>query len=303
MRKSDKSLVPIQQAERESGINRETLRKWESRYGFPRPHRVAESKRLYTSEDIQRLRVIKSLVDGGHRPGKIVNLPLKELRRVQDKQLQDELPAAMHGLIGRVFSRLQDGDVPALQCEMETALLAQGLKAFVEQTLPPLISRVGNQWENGGLAIHQEHLFSEVLRSVLQSAALRLRGAPKGIRVLMGTAPEEQHGMGLTMLQALLTLEGADCINLGTQVPIVEMVNSAVNYRAGIVAVSFSLAYPSRKIAAFVMDLRSQLPDGVVLWAGGSGVDRLRSKWPGVVRFEEIGLAAEAIRLPGSLRS
>ena len=278
MRKPDQSLVPIQQAERESGINRETLRKWESRYGFPRPHRQPEGERLYTSEDIQRLRIIKSLVDGGHRPGKVVNLPLKDLQEVRVNKVHDELPAAVLRLIGRVFARLQDGDVPALQSEMETALLAHGLKRFVEQTLPPLISRVGNQWENGSLAIHQEHLFSEVLRSVLQSSALRLRGAPNGVRVLMGTAPEEQHGMGLTMLQALLTLEGAHCINLGTQVPIGEMVSSAISYRAEIVAVSFSLAYPSRKIAPFVLDLRRQLPDRVVLWAGGSGVDRLRSK-------------------------
>ena len=295
MRKPEQHPVPLQQAERESGINRETLRKWESRYGFPVPHRQVDGERLYTSEDIQRLRIIKSLVDGGHRPGKVANLPLEELRKVRANQDQNELPVAVLGLIGRVFARLQDGDVFALQNEMETALLAQGLKTFVEQTLPQLISRIGNQWENGSLAIHQEHLFSEVLRSVLQSSALRLRGTPNGVRVLMGTAPEEQHGMGLIMLQALLTLEGAHCINLGTQVPMHEMVESSVSYRAEIVAVSFSLAYPSRKIAPFVLDLRRRLHNGVALWAGGAGVDRLRSTWPGVARFNAIGQAAEAI--------
>jgi methanogenic corrinoid protein MtbC1 len=297
MRKTEQSFVSIQQAEQESGINKETLRKWELRYGFPVPLRQTSGERLYTPEDIQRLRVIKSLVDAGHRPGKVVNLPLNELRAARVNQDQQALPAAELELIERVFARLHDGDVPALQCEMETALLAQGLKTFVEQTLPPLIARVGNQWENGSLAIHQEHLFSEVLRAVLQSAASRLRGGSGRIRVLMGTAPDEQHGMGLTMLQALLTLEGAHCINLGTQVPLIEMVKGALSYRAQIVAVSFSLAYPSRQIEPFVLDLRQRLRPGVVLWAGGAGVDRLRSTWPGVVRFDEIGHAAQAISL------
>jgi len=112
----------------------------------------------------------------------------------------------------------------------------------------------------------------------------------------MGTAPDEQHGMGLIMLQTLLTLEGAQCINLGTQVPLVEMVTSAKSYRADIVAVSFSLAYTSRKIAPFVLSLRRNLPAETALWAGGAGVDRLRSQWLGVTRFDQLGNAAVAIR-------
>jgi DNA-binding transcriptional MerR regulator len=290
------SLVPIQQAERETGVTKETLRKWESRYGFPIPQRQAAGERLYSADDIQRLRIIKSLIDKGHRPGKVVPLPLDELKACQIDRTHDDLPAAVQELVTRVFARLQDGDVTSLQNEIETTLLSQGLSTFVEDTLPPLITNVGNQWENGSLSIYQEHLFSEVLRSVLQSSSLRLRGSSSGIRVLMGTAPDEQHGMGLTMLQTLLTLEGAFCINLGTQVPMQELVKSAESYRADIVALSFSLAYPSRGIAPFVLELRRRLPAGTALWAGGAGVDRLRAKWQGVIRFNKVGHACASIR-------
>jgi methanogenic corrinoid protein MtbC1 len=296
MKISDEASLPIQQVERETGITKETLRKWESRYGFPVPQRDSSGERLYSTEELNRLRLIKSLVAGGHRPGKVVPLSKESLTLLHSKLSDVVIQPSALGLVGRVFARLQDGNVQGLHHELEVALLKHGLNAFVEETLPSLIASVGRHWESGDLAIHQEHLFSEILRSVLQSSALRLRENTKGARVLMATAPDEQHGMGLIMLQTILTLEGAQCINLGTQVPLIEMVNSAKSYRADIVAVSFSLAYTSRKIAPFVLELRRNLPAEVALWAGGAGVDRLRSKWQGVTRFDQLRGAAMAIR-------
>lgn len=288
--------VPIQQVERETGITKETLRKWESRYGFPVPQRHLNGKRLYSGEDVHRLRLIKGLVDGGNRPGKIVPLTREALTLLHAQHTDNVVPPSTLELVGRVLARLRDGNVQGLHHELETSLLKHGLTTFVEDTLPPLLDSIGKRWESGSVAIHQEHLFSEILRSVLQSSSLRLRGNDSGARVLMATPPDEQHGMGLIMLQTLLTLEDAQCINLGTQVPLIEIVNSAKSYRANIVAVSFSLAYTSRRIAPFILKLRRELPDEMVLWAGGAGVDRLRSTWHGVYCFDRLGGAAMAIR-------
>lgn len=293
---SDSHLLPIQQVERETGITKETLRKWESRYGFPRPQRDFNGERQYSAADLHRLRLIKDLIARGYRPGKLVPLSVDLLSQLHAKHADMDLPLPATGFAGRVFAALLNGQTQILHRELEAALLKQGLNTFVEDTLPPLIDSIGKYWANGSLAIHQEHLFSEILRSVLQYSALRLHAAPDGVKVLMATAPEEQHGMGLIMLQTLLTLEGAQCINLGTQVPLQEMVHSAKNFRADIVAISFSSAYVSRRISPFVLELRRNLPVEIALWAGGAGVDRLRAKWPGVSRFEQLGLAAKAIR-------
>ncbi|MBK8619611.1 MAG: MerR family transcriptional regulator [Anaerolineales bacterium] len=232
--------IPIVQVERETGITKETLRKWESRYGFPNPDRHENGERLYTNSDLQRLKSIKRLMDAGHRPGKIVPLSVNLLSELQTKSAHKPLSAELERLTERVISSLRDGDVQTLTNDLETALLTQGLNTFVEQTLPPLITHIGDQWGEGALAIHQEHLFSEVLRSILQHSALRLRGSPAGSRVVLGTAPDELHGMGLVMLQAVLSVAGAQCINLGTQVPIVEFLNSARSYRADVVAISLT---------------------------------------------------------------
>ena len=47
----------------------------ERRYGFPAPRRDPTGQRVYTADDIEKLRLAKRLLDYGFRPGKILGLP------------------------------------------------------------------------------------------------------------------------------------------------------------------------------------------------------------------------------------
>ncbi len=57
-----REVIFISMAARELGMHPQTLRKYE-RLGLVRPTRTIGSMRLYSSEQIERLRVIKRLVD------------------------------------------------------------------------------------------------------------------------------------------------------------------------------------------------------------------------------------------------
>ena len=63
--------VSIAAVERDTGLSKDTLRVWERRYGFPQPERDAYGERVYPSEQVDKLRLVKRLMDQGHRPGKI----------------------------------------------------------------------------------------------------------------------------------------------------------------------------------------------------------------------------------------
>ncbi len=291
----DLHKISIHQVERETGITKEVLRKWEARYSFPRPVRMATGDRLYSLDDVQRLRAIMRLLDRGFRPSKVVGLTSTELKDLLAKQGKKELPEPAKTLAKEVVAMLTNGDAAGLTQVIEKAYLSHGLIVFVQETLPLLIGDIGDKWEDGHIAIYQEHLFSEVLRSVLQHYSSRLPITQNCVRVLMGTPSDELHGMGLTMLEAVLRAVGAQCINLGSQVPVSELINGANNYRADIVAISFSLAYPSRSISPFILNLRNRLPSHISLWVGGAGVERLRSSWPGVTSFKDLGNAAKAV--------
>ena len=78
--------MSIAAVERDTGIGKDTLRIWERRYGFPTPDRDGFGERSYPLEQVEKLRVIKRLLDQGHRPGRIVALPMETLLRLSQGQ-------------------------------------------------------------------------------------------------------------------------------------------------------------------------------------------------------------------------
>src|SRR6188508_2056350 len=60
----------------------ETLRTWESRYGFPVPERRPSGHRLYPLSIVPRLRRIAEALAGGHRARQVVPASDADLRRL-----------------------------------------------------------------------------------------------------------------------------------------------------------------------------------------------------------------------------
>src|SRR3954465_4745731 len=70
----------ISDVERDTGVAKETLRVWERRYDFPQPLRAANGERVYPIEQVQKLRLVKRLIDLGFRPGKVIQYSADELQ-------------------------------------------------------------------------------------------------------------------------------------------------------------------------------------------------------------------------------
>jgi DNA-binding transcriptional MerR regulator len=67
-------------AARLAGLPVETLRVWERRYELSETRRSAHGQRLYTASQVQRLSLLKQLVDQGHPIGQLARLSMEELR-------------------------------------------------------------------------------------------------------------------------------------------------------------------------------------------------------------------------------
>ena len=77
-------LWGIAEVERHTGLGKDTLRVWERRYGFPSPGRDDQGQRFYTQPEVERLRVIATLLRAGHRPGRVVTLEHSALLALLD---------------------------------------------------------------------------------------------------------------------------------------------------------------------------------------------------------------------------
>jgi len=268
--------LSIAAVERDVGISKDVLRVWERRYGFPVPERDAHGERLYPPDQVARLKLVKRLMDQGFRPGRLLTTPLDELNTLSapraDAESSEgrEADADLEALLTLIGRHKAMDYANALQ----QRLVRHGLLRFVQDTVAPLTHRVGAAWEEGRLEVFEEHLFTELTNRVLRQA---IAAVPVGHRprVLLTTLPNEQHTMGLLMVEALLSLQGAHCISLGTQTPLLEIARSAVAHRADVVGLSFSTAFPARQIPELLRGLRAGLPSSTELWAGGGGTRRV----------------------------
>lgn len=287
----------IAAVERDTGLSKDVLRVWERRYGFPVPERDGNGERVYPAAQVERLRTIKRLMDQGHRPGKLLGMPVEELLLLGPRrgtQQQPEGQGADCGALDELLALIRHHDATAYVQALQQRLARLGLQRFVQDIVAPMTHLVGEAWESGRFEVFEEHLFTELTKRVLRQAIIAV---PQGIgtpRVLLTSVPDEQHVLGLLMVEALFALEGAECIPLGTQMPLLEIGRAAIAHRADIVALSFSVAYPQRQIPALLQQLRSTLPDGVALWVGGNGIRRLADV-PGVKRLVTLDDATAAL--------
>lgn len=276
--------------EQETGLSKDTLRVWERRYGYPRPERDAHGERAYPPEQVQVLRRIRRLMDQGARPGRIFAQGVEAL----EAEARGAQAPAVEGL-PHELALLRAHRIGELRALLEQAALRDGLYSFVTETAAPLTSRVGEAWARGELQVFEEHLFSEQLQGVLRNAIARLDGAGAVPRVLLTTLPGEQHGLGLLMAHAVLALEGADCISLGTQTPVRELAEAARAQRAQIVALSASGSLAAGPLKDGVTQLRAALPAEVELWCGGAGAVRLRRAAEGVRVIDRLEQVRDAL--------
>jgi MerR family transcriptional regulator, light-induced transcriptional regulator len=289
-------LLNISAVERETGLSKDVLRMWERRYGFPKPRRDDNGERQYSVAEVAKLRAIKRLMDVGMRPGKIITLSGEELNALADARASYPREALAPALERDVLGMLQSHDLTRLQHTLANLVMRQGLQRFVLDTVSPLNRAVGDAWMRGELQVFEEHLYTEQLQVALRTAINafpRQTGVP---RALLTTFPNEQHGLGLLMVEALLVPEGVQCISLGPQTPLEDIRRAAIAHKVHIVALSFSAAFPVRQATDALATLRRQLPAHVTLWAGGEMTRRVRKTLPGVVLIPDLAASTNALR-------
>jgi DNA-binding transcriptional MerR regulator/methylmalonyl-CoA mutase cobalamin-binding subunit len=287
--------LSIADVERDTGLSKDTLRVWERRYGFPKPRRDPLGERLYPVIQVEKLRVIKRLLDAGHRPGRVVARPLDELRALADGSGRAGASApheAPDAEFMRLLQVLRGHDAAALTRELSLAQARLGLRGFVIQVAAPLSARVGEAWMRGEMRVFEEHLFTECLQTVLHAALGSLPPGQGTPRVLLATLPGEPHGLGLLMAQSVLAVEGCACLSLGVQVPLADLVDAAESWRADVVALSVTGSVKRNQVLAGLQQLRAQLPGRIALWVGGAAPALRGKALEGIVRVPSL----EAVR-------
>jgi methanogenic corrinoid protein MtbC1 len=295
--------LSIAAVERDTGIGKDTLRVWERRYGFPVPGRDANDERTYPIAQVEKLRIIKRLMDQGHRPGRIVAQSMDALQHLSrgEASLQSNQPigaAVAREDLTAYITQLQTQDHEGIRRELLKTLSQHGLQKFVTNVVAPLTSLVGETWARGDLAVHEEHLYTECVSSLMRQAIAAIPKPARGGEpvVLLTTFPQEAHGLGLLMVESLLTLQGCRCVSLGTQTPVRDIAQAAAAYSTDVVALSFSLNMNPNHVVDGLTELNALLPSAVQVWAGGSAPVLHRRHIERVVVLHDLMSISEAVK-------
>jgi DNA-binding transcriptional MerR regulator/methylmalonyl-CoA mutase cobalamin-binding subunit len=295
-------LRSIAEVERDTGLARATVRIWERRYGFPAPSRDDRGERVYPDDQVEQLRLMKQLLDQGHRPAKLVAAGAAGVKRLAASPAGKAAPRPR--VASKLLRLLREHDALALREELQARLDEVGLARFAGQEIAVMNAVVGDAWASGDLEIHHEHLYSDSVYEVVRTAIAGLGGGvrPEAPQVLLTTFPQEPHGLGLLMAQAMFALEGCPTVSLGVRLPVEQIAASARAYRADLVGLSFTACQNPTHVQRGLEELRGLLPVSVRIWAGGASPALEKRSIPGVRVVRDVRavpeLLAEDFALP-----
>lgn len=288
------AMLGIAAVERDTGLAKDTLRVWERRYGFPTPARDANGERVYSAEQVDKLRLIRRLLDQGKRPSHVVGASTETLIDMLEACRSAPVATTVQDQALLQYVRLHRS--AELATALHQLLLKQGLQRFVADTVAPLNDAVGEAWLRGEIDVADEHLYTEQVQNVLRGAIGAHMASAGRPRILLTTLPDELHALGLLMVEATLVPEGIACVSLGTQTPLADIPAAAVAGGFDIVGLSFSVAYPARQAVDALRELRAALPGNIALWAGGGALRDKRRRVPGVETMTTLEEALSAVQ-------
>ena len=287
---------PIGVVSARTGLAPEVIRVWERRYGAVHPMRDTSGARLYSDEEVERLRLLARATGSGRRIGRVARLDSRALREMVE---EDE---AARGRSGRAaaptgsgdpaaavtrsldFVRSLDGE--ALERHLQRQAVLLGLPAFLEHVIGPLFHAVGEEWHAGRLRVAQEHLASSVARSLLARLIGSSTDGEARPRIVVATPSGERHEIGALMVAALSHAEGWRVAYLGPDLPPREIVDAALDTEAR--AVALSLVYrEGGDLSDQIGTIRRGLPVRMDVLVGGPAVEVL-AKVRGLTRFEDV---------------
>ena len=227
----DPGLLRIGELSRRSGVSPELLRAWERRYRLLDPTRSQGGLRLYSLEDLERVRLMQHHLARGLAAAEAASLAIEQPSATSGA----ETPLA--GAKDELAKALAAFDEPYAHAILDSLLATATIDTVLATVVMPYLHELGEQWERGDASVAQEHFASAVLRGRLLGLA-RGWGRGLGPRVVLACAPGELHDLGLIAFGLALRARGWRIVYLGADTPLTGVADAAHASDAEFVVVS-----------------------------------------------------------------
>jgi len=270
----------------ETGINADTLRAWERRYGLPRPARTEGRHRLYSQRDIDTIKWLSTRQAEGMSISKAVNLwrtletegsaPLLEMPI--SLSIPSAPPPAEVSVGAQIEELRADWISNCLDFNEATAdyIVAHAFALYPPETvifeiLFAGLAEIGNAWYQRQATVQQEHFASAL---VIRRLDTLIATAPPPVhreRVIVGCPPHEDHIISAMVITYLLRSRRWPVVYLGANVPLGNFLETTTSVNPTLVVLTAQMLPAAANLKDIAIALGA---DGVPVAFGGMVFNR-----------------------------
>lgn len=273
-------LHPIQIVTRRTGISADVLRIWEKRYAVVTPARSTSGRRLYSDDDIERLRLLVQITHTGRTIGHVAALPTKALVALLSEEAPTALrpwqsisvdpgseapPSAAGEFLDACIGAIGDFDGVALDLLLRRASVALSADDFLDDVVVPLVGYVRVRVLDGSLRRSHGHLAHGVLRRVLDHVVATATAPLASRDLVVGLLGGHAYELDALIVAAAAAADGWRITYVGPGVPADDIAETLDHVGARVLALSVAAASGDRVIPRELRRLRQLLPPLVAL--------------------------------------
>lgn len=274
-----------------TGISEFTLRGWENRYQAFHPKRTQTGRRLYSLDDIEKLRLLQELLNQEHKIGEIATLSLSELKKIP---LQTALAGSSPLKVGsssatpkpsfsdtleKIFSLTTLFQWDEIRDQLSELRNTQEGLLFLKSTLPTLIAKMNSLVDAGQFSIAQEHIFSALVKEQIFLVRSHRNRVPKSKARFVITSPEgDMHDMGLAIASTINYQKRIHTLPLGPNTPKKDLCETCLRYQSSHLLLTSTISEKEgakESLFAYIQFIDKNLPKKIVLILAGRNTSGL----------------------------
>ncbi|MBS3942480.1 MAG: MerR family transcriptional regulator [Actinobacteria bacterium] len=214
-----RAVLRIGEVSRRTGVGVPTLRAWERRYGLLDPERTEGGHRLYREVDVERVRAMSRLLDGGWSAAAAAREVLRSPATVTHLRPVPGSGSAAAALVEQLAAAVDAFDAATADGLVDDVLARFEIPAALDEVLLPVLRHVGDGWQDDPRVIAREHFATNTLRPRLQRL-LRTAARTAGGSILAAAPEQEEHDLGLLAAAAVAAHAGWRVHYLGPRTPL-----------------------------------------------------------------------------------
>ena len=278
-----KNLYPIRYVSQRTGLTPHVIRAWENRYQAVVPHRSAKNRRLYSEDDVLRLKLLKSITDAGHTISQVAQLDSADLqnlaqqdnaeiprtRRKNDGPLE---PAAVGDHFKQCLAAVLNLDPDGLERSYDRAAVDLTRPVLLKDLIVPLFKEIGKLWHGGSLKIVNEHMATTVTRNFLLNMLRATEILDPAPRIVIATTVGQWHDVGALTVALTAAENGWHPVYFGPNLPAEEIAAAVKHCGARAVAISITHLLNQNPLVDELRKLRRYIGSEVTFFVGGRAV-------------------------------